>query len=82
MAVAKAANESVIKAVAMMTTATTANMTAAMDHVPNGGMTGTTTGVATAAPGTMVVEVMTDGALAPMAHPLRTQGAVIVLSHR
>ena len=49
-----------------------------------GGMADTTTGVAiaTEAPGTMVDKVMTDGALAPMAHPLRTQGTVIVLSHR
>ena len=84
-AVAKAAKEKVVKVVTMHTTTTTAatvTMTAAMDHVPTGGMTDTATGVATAAPGTMVDEVMSDGALAHMAHPLRIQGTVIVLSHR
>ena len=79
---AKAANEKVAKAVDMMTGATTVTMTAAMDRDPTGGMADTTTGVATAAPGTMVDEVATDGALAPMAHPLRTRGSVVGLSHR
>ena len=79
---AKAAKENAVgKAIDMMSAATV-TMTAAMDHDPTGGMTGTMTGVATAAPGTMVDEVMSDGALAHMAHPLRIQGTVIVLSHR
>ena len=67
-----------------MTTGATVTMTAAMDHDPTGGMAGTMTGVATTTPGTMVddLEVTTDGALAPMAHPHPIQGTVIVLSHK
>ena len=52
------------------------------DRVPTGGMTDTMTGVATATPETMVDQVTTDGALAPMAHPRPIQGTAIVLSHR
>ena len=86
-AVAKAAKEKVVKAAATATTAAAVTMSAAMDHVPAEGMAGTAApGVASAAPdpGTMVDVVMADGALAPMAYPLRIQEAVImiVLSHR
>ena len=78
---AKAAKENAVgKAIDMMSAATV-TMTAAMDHDPTGGMTGTMTGAATAAPGTMV-DATTDGALAPMAHPRPIQGTAIVLSHR
>ena len=73
------------KAGATTTTATAVTMAPAMDHVRTVGDCGrwsdTTVGVATAPPGTMVY-VIADGALAPMAHPRRIQGAVVVLSHR
>ena len=81
--IAKVAKEKlpVAKAGAMTTTATIVTMAAAMDHDRTGGIANTTTGVATAPPRTMV-DVMADGALAPMAHPRRIQGTVIILSHR
>ena len=82
-AVAKAAKGKVVKAAATAaaTTTATAAITAAMDHVPAGGMADTATGVA-AAPGIIVDKVMPGGDLAPMAHPLRIQGTMIVSSHR